>query len=230
MLPSHKSHHRSDTIAIVRDCVEIIAIIAAGIWAFYIFIYESRIVPGQSQPALTFSATLEKTSEHNGLIAVHFESHIRNLGAMRVHFLGIDTSVVGQRVEPAATPQSRTLTNVEVLKQTFYRESQPATPVYDFGFITDLGNPTSGKDLFVDPGGDLELQDATIYVPSGKFDELKVWDVAGYLRDPVKVPTHFTVGHNGLPDLKFDSDSNDVYEIRATVGTLDLHAPIAAKL
>ena len=40
-------------MAIVRDVVEVIAIVAAGIWAFYVFAYENRIKPSISNPTST---------------------------------------------------------------------------------------------------------------------------------------------------------------------------------
>jgi hypothetical protein len=40
-----RDHH---AVAIVRDVVEVVAIIAAGAWAFYIFAYENRIKPAMA--------------------------------------------------------------------------------------------------------------------------------------------------------------------------------------
>ena len=45
LFSSRDPEHRSHLLHLVRDVVEIVAIVLAGAWAFYVFIYENRIVP-----------------------------------------------------------------------------------------------------------------------------------------------------------------------------------------
>jgi hypothetical protein len=44
--------------AVVRDIVEVVAIVAAGIWAFYVFAYENRIKPSLADPNVDVSVHL----------------------------------------------------------------------------------------------------------------------------------------------------------------------------
>jgi hypothetical protein len=60
------SNGKSTKIRTIREVVEVVAILAAGFWAFYVFIYENRIKPLFSQPEINVSATMEKTSRHAG--------------------------------------------------------------------------------------------------------------------------------------------------------------------
>src|SRR5579872_6317249 len=103
MLFRNDSEH-GGTLRNVHDIIEIVAIVAAGIWAFYIFIYENRILPAQAPPAATFAATLEKVSERNGLIGVRLVTKIRNIGTVTDNFLGLAVYVAGQRITPAPKP------------------------------------------------------------------------------------------------------------------------------
>jgi hypothetical protein len=60
----------SHTIAIARDVIEIVAIIAAGAWAFYVFIYENRIKPSFAKPDINVTASIQRLGERNGMIAI----------------------------------------------------------------------------------------------------------------------------------------------------------------
>ncbi|MGB8627603.1 MAG: hypothetical protein WCD03_15755 [Candidatus Cybelea sp.] len=46
--------------------VEIVAIVLAGAWAFYVFIYENRIKPSFTDLQTDVSATMQKTSQRDG--------------------------------------------------------------------------------------------------------------------------------------------------------------------
>jgi len=92
-------------IAVVRDVVEIVAIIAAGAWAFYIFAYENRIKPATADPEVNVTASMQRLSDRNGLIAVSLHLQLHNIGTVRAHFLGMAVNVYGQRiVEGTQTP------------------------------------------------------------------------------------------------------------------------------
>jgi hypothetical protein len=51
-------NRRHGAIRIVRDVVEIAAIVAAGLWAFYVFVYENRIKPSFLPPELAVTASI----------------------------------------------------------------------------------------------------------------------------------------------------------------------------
>ena len=54
--------------AAVRDVVEIVAIVAAGIWAIYTFVYVERLKPAWARPDVGLTASLHKLGERNGLV------------------------------------------------------------------------------------------------------------------------------------------------------------------
>lgn len=107
MMFSHDDSDRVSWIRIGRDSVEILAIVAAGIWAFYVFAYENRIKPSLGNPEVAFSATMSKVSEHNGMIGIQLNTEMRNVGSVKAHFLGYVIWVSGRKFDPQTTFGSR---------------------------------------------------------------------------------------------------------------------------
>lgn len=175
--------------AVVRDIVEVIAIVAAGIWAFYIFAYENRIKPSLADPNVDISATMRKLSERNGLIGVGLDVQFHNIGTVRAHFLGLAINVYGQRITGSASKNAPKYGRLEYAYAGFYRAAPPV-PVYSVAFITQLGDPKGPHDLPLDPGSTASFE-RTFYVPQGRFDLLVLGIDAPYTKfDAPIVPSH----------------------------------------
>ncbi len=99
---------RRHSVAVVRDIVEVTAIVVAGIWAFYIFAYENRIKPSMADPDVNVTASMQRLSERNGFIAVGLHLELHNVGTVRAHFLGMAVNVYGQRISPAKPARFQT--------------------------------------------------------------------------------------------------------------------------
>lgn len=224
LLPDHDDHGRKDTIRVVRDVVEIVAILAAGIWAFYIFIYENRIKPSFSPPNVVLTASLEKSSVHNGTIGVRLKTDLRNAGAVPVYLTGWAVTVVGLSATMTAKPQSTVFeySGTRENRNTYFALSKP-TMVYSTGEITALGSASSGSTVNLQVGQD-SARDDTFFVPAGRFDLLRVYvyerhSISGerFIPAALKVDEHrdaFTVtGDDNV-------SANSYYES----GSLDLHS------
>lgn len=190
------SHLRTPhLIATVRDVVEVLAIVAAGIWAFYVFAYENRIKPSLANPDVNVTASMQRLSDRNGLIAVALHLQLHNVGTVKAHFLGIAVNVYGQRIVPARRPVSPEREALGYDFEGFYRAASPI-PVYSFAYITHLGNPSSRQDAELDAGSTLE-NDRTFYVPQGRFDLLTLGIDAPYTKFDEAPLTHLTVTSEG---------------------------------
>lgn len=84
MLRHHEAH---SAIAKVRDTIEIIAIVAAGLWALYVFAYEQRIKPASEPAALLLTGSVHRLGEHKGLIQLEYNESARNIGQNEVYFI-----------------------------------------------------------------------------------------------------------------------------------------------
>jgi hypothetical protein len=180
---------------IVRDIVEIVAIVAAGIWAFYVFAYENRIKPSLAEPDVNVKASMVRLGDHNGLIAVGIHLELRNVGTVKAHFLGVAVDVYGQRIVAATPPRFKEAAGTRYTFDGFYR-SQARVPVYAYAYVTRLGDPSASDDTELDPGSTLE-NDRTFYVPHGAFDLLTAGINAPYTKYDGTVPTHLAVTPQG---------------------------------
>jgi hypothetical protein len=163
------SESGSHAIRIARDTIEIIAILAAGCWAFYVFVYENRIKPAFTDPQITASATLEETSHRGGVIGVMLKNEEKNTGTVPLYFAGYSVTVLGTRMKLSARPLPPE-PNTFVDADTFFSLSKPV-PVYGYGLITTLGNPSSKYGIELEPDGSYE-QEHTFFIPEGRFDML----------------------------------------------------------
>lgn len=185
---------KTHTIAVVRDAIEILAIVAAGIWAFYVFAYENRIKPSMADPDINVSASMQRLSTHNGFIAVSLHLQLRNVSTVRAHLLGLAVNVYGQRiVATTPTPSEHPGTRYEF--KGFYRSS-PAVPVYSWAYVTQLGDPSSTQDAVLDPGSSIE-NERTFYVPQHRFDLLSLGIDAPYTKFERTIRTHLVVTEQG---------------------------------
>lgn len=207
------------TIAIVRDLVEVTAIVIAGIWAFYIFAYENRIKPSLADPDVNVTASMQRLSERNGLIGVALHLELHNVGTVRAHFLGMAVNVYGQRITPATPRVFKRNPGLQYDYQGFYR-SGPMIAVYSWAYVTSLGNPATGQDSFLDPGSTIE-NDRTFYVPRGQFALLTLGIDAPYTKyEKLTIPTRLEI-RNGAAKVVVHSPTVDRYSIEP-VTSLDV--------
>jgi hypothetical protein len=188
--------HDTHSIAVVRDVVEIVAIVAAGIWAFYVFAYENRIKPAMASPDVNVKASMTRLGEHNGLIAVNVHLQLQNVSTVNAHFLGLAINVYGQRIIGASSPLSEWPARSRYNFWGFFR-AQPRVPVYGHAYLTNLSDPASGQDTNLDPGNTVE-NDYTFYVPKGRFDLLTLGVQFPYTKfDDARIPAHLSVTAQG---------------------------------
>jgi hypothetical protein len=173
--------------AIVRDVVEIVAILAAGLWAFYVFAYENRIKPSLADPDVNVKASMVRLGDHNGLMAIGLHVELRNVGTVKAHFLGVAVNVYGQRVVAATPLPVNTQPGNSYTLRAYYR-SLPRVPVFAYAYVTRLGDPKTTQDTELDAGSTIE-NDHTFYVPHGVFDLLTVAIDAPYTKYNRIVPT-----------------------------------------
>lgn len=212
--------HERHAIAVVRDVVEIVAIVAAGVWAFYVFAYENRIKPAMADPDVNVNASMQRLGTHNGFIAVGLHLQLRNVGTVKAHFLGLAVTVYGQRIVATAP---KIAVRHPALKYEFsgFYQAQPPVPVYSWGYVTRLGDPSTGQETTLDPGTTIENQ-RTFYVPQGRFDLLTLGIEAPYTKFDETIPTHLAVSRQGAATIVPSSLSKvNQYNIRP-VTSLDV--------
>jgi hypothetical protein len=195
--------------------VEIVAIVLAGAWAFYVFIYENRIKPSFTDLQTDVSATMQKTSQRDGAAGILLKTAFRNSGTVRFYFVGYAVTVMGSKM--TLSPRPTNDPHIRDSQHTYFRLSRP-TPVYGLGFITQLGDPKSGHGAELEPGGSYG-QEHTFYIPANRFDLLTVHVSACIAKSNEKpIPSRFKASIDGVTDVTCDDADHITYD----VGSLDL--------
>ncbi len=182
---SESAHSR---IALIRHIVEIVAIVAAGIWAFYTFIYEERIKPAHEPLASVETVTMDREGRIRNLDIIRVKIAIRNVGKTEFDSVAANLEVFGYRyghVVPSAniTHDSYHAADVAPAKQKHLVFS--VVQLYDAAINgqRDLHN-------IVDPGSETGHA-YLIAIPHGRYDLLHA--KFQYLPFKTPVPRHFAV-------------------------------------
>lgn len=78
----------------VRHAAEVVAIIAAGVWAAYVFVYEERLKPLAEPPRLTITPSWTVKNE-GAYDLVSFSMQFRNQGARVIDVAAEEVSAYG---------------------------------------------------------------------------------------------------------------------------------------
>jgi hypothetical protein len=204
----------------IRDVVEIVAIVAAGAWAFYTFVYENQIKPANERAEVQIESSLTRLGQSHGLVAVQSHVVIRNVGVSDIWLYGFAETVTGSTVRPAppAATASGTGAATYVQAEPGWVERAKAT-VYSLGFLTHLADARADDELNLRPGQSAPF-DRLIYVPAGRFDELDTFVSMRFSSKGKPLPMHLSKVH-GL--VRVESNADDDSDLTSErVATLSL--------
>ncbi|MBD5635777.1 MAG: hypothetical protein IAI49_15015 [Candidatus Eremiobacteraeota bacterium] len=187
--PDHEGR-TSLSLNSVRDVVEIVAIVAAGAWAFYTFVYENQIKPAYSKPEVELVSTLTMLGERNGLVAVQSHVVVKNVGTTYVWLYGFAETVLGSTVRARRADSVRPLaahaTDLELEPEW---TAGKLYPVYSLGLLTALADPGATAQFNFSPGQSIPF-DRVFYVAARRFDELRTHLNVRYSATPAPVAYH----------------------------------------
>lgn len=195
MLSRRNDSGERDLTSTIRDVVEIVAIVAAGAWAFYVFVYENRIKPSFAKPDVNVTASMQRLSIHNGLIAVDLHVGLHNIGTVPARFLAVAYNVYGQRVMSQTPPPHKADPGIDYDGSDFTRAGSRVA-VYTWAYVDTQGNPLSPHETALDPGNTIE-NDRIFYVPQGRFDFLTLGIDAPYTKYEGTMPASLVFQPDG---------------------------------
>ena len=105
-----------DRWATLRHVVEAVAILAAGIWAFYTFVYQEKIKPANEPAAVNLSVTVSSLGHDSDRDYIRLAYVIRNTGKTEIDIAADAFNVWGERYGPQSVVR---------------RQAQPALRRYD---------------------------------------------------------------------------------------------------
>lgn len=97
-IPEPKPASSGFSMDTANAAVQTLAILGAGAWGIYTFVYEAKIVPGLAPPTVSVTSALEKAGEKGDLVAIRSTVTRNNVGHAGVRVLGLTYNVVGVRM------------------------------------------------------------------------------------------------------------------------------------
>jgi hypothetical protein len=82
----------------IRTAVEIVAILAAGLWALYTFVYEQRIKPLSQQPEFSVPTTVTQGPTVNGVVFLKIHKRLENTGSVPIDIAAEAVNVYGEKL------------------------------------------------------------------------------------------------------------------------------------
>lgn len=203
----------------VRDIVEIVAIVAAGIWAFYTFVYENQIKPANSAPETQIESSLTRLGQHDGLIAVRSKIVIKNVGVSDVWFYGIAETVLASTVRLHSARASPLATNGPTrLIEAAWSTSRPIR-VFAYAKLMKLADPSATSTIDLRPGQTVPI-DRLFYIPDGRFDQLTLNVSTLFSAQARPIPCKFEIVNEALHVVPSSHESVDGTD--GVTGTLSL--------
>jgi hypothetical protein len=217
-----RRHGEGHSLAPARDLIEIVAILAAGFWAIYVFAYEQRIKPAGEPPSVLLSGTLARLGERNGLVQLKFKGSVRNTGHGNVSLVALGFVADGLRYTSSGTPDSRRLSPGSTLFQRDARVDS-RTLVYRRTELTRFVDKKYGGGITLSPG--VEIPYSGIFlVKSGEFDAITFYGSAAYAKVATDGEYPTRIAYTGDGAITFDSLNQDpnYYSLEVTLDQITL--------
>src|SRR3712207_2325035 len=93
----------------LNSAVQTLAIVLAGAWGVYTFVYEAKIAPGLAPPSVSVTSTLERVGQRGDLVAIRSTVTRTNVGRTEVRVLGLTYNVVGVKTRFVEAPAARAM-------------------------------------------------------------------------------------------------------------------------
>ncbi|HET6277087.1 MAG TPA: hypothetical protein VFE16_14250 [Candidatus Cybelea sp.] len=156
----------------VRTAVEVAAIVAAGLWALYTFVYEQRIKPLAEAAAFTVRTTVDQGATVNGVTFLTVHKRFENTGNVPIDVAAEALTIYGERV---MARQRRVL--LESSTRAEIRDDVPRKVVTVLYSIAKLRNGAVGgnqnSSFYISPQSSNE-EDYLVAVPVKNYPIVKV--------------------------------------------------------
>ena len=187
----------------LNSAVQTLAIVLAGAWAVYTFVYEAKIAPGLAPPSVSVTSKLERVGERDGMVAIRSTVTRTNVGQAEVRVLGLTYNVVGVRVRfgeataaadamPVELPASST-----VAQAKYYDEPEGGEVILRHGVLFAGATALPSEPSGLNPG-EAVSRDLIFYADPTKFDSIRFLVGLSYVKmSEPPVPLAFEIGQDG---------------------------------
>jgi hypothetical protein len=188
-----------DPWATLRHVVEVLALLAAGIWAFYVFIYQEKIKPASDPAALDDTITIERIGHDRTRDILDVAMRLHNYGKTEIDVAADGFNLWGDRFATAVTRGSTNPPYEHVVSNDDPQVSRRLIhSFYELREAAAGGQPN--KNTTIEPDGTITISQVVV-IPRGEYDVLHGQVVAIPVKTPVRNPVRVEVIH--YPDGSF---------------------------
>jgi hypothetical protein len=186
----------------LNSAVQTLAIVLAGAWGVYTFVYEAKIAPGLAPPSVSVTSTLERVGQRGDLVAIRSTVTRTNVGQAEVRVLGLTYNVVGVRTRfgeaPAAGAMPEQLPRSSTIAQArYYDEPEGGEVILRHGVLFE-GAPALPSERSALNPGEAVSRDLIFYADPSRFDSIRFLVELSYARmSEPPVPLVFGAGRDG---------------------------------
>jgi hypothetical protein len=161
----------------LNSAVQTFAIVLAGVWAVYTFVYEAKIAPGLAPPSVSVTTALERVGQRDGVVAIRSTVTRTNVGQAEVRVLGLTYNVVGVRVRfgeaAAAGAMSGNLPGSSTVAQArYYDEPEGGEVILRQGVLFEGATALPSEPSGLNPG-EAVSRDLVFYADPARFDSIR---------------------------------------------------------
>jgi hypothetical protein len=190
------------TMETVSSAVQTLAIVLAGIWGVYTFVYEAKIAPGLAPPSMSVTSTLERVGQRGTLVAIRSTVTRTNVGQAEVRVLGLTYNVLGVRTRfgeasaPSAMPEQLPRSST-IAQARYYDEPEGGEVILRHGVLFEGATVLPSERSGLNPS-EAVSRDLIFYADTTKFDSIRFQVEVSYAKmSEPPVPLVFEVRHDG---------------------------------
>jgi len=197
-----------------RTVIEIAAIMAAGVWAIYTFVYEQRIKPLSEHASFTTPTTVEQGPRLGGIVFLTIHKGLQNTGNVPVAIAAETLTVYGERLRDRRSVRRRTTPLAAEVYDDVPR--RPADVLYSFARLRNGAIGGSPMSNFMAPAHASTEEDTLLAVPLHLFPVVLISRKDYIARFPIgpKIGVKIVRDEQGAYDLQ-SVDASGEYDSAA---------------
>ena len=186
-----------------NSAIQTLAIVLAGAWGVYTFVYEAKIAPSLAPPSVSVTSTLERVGQRGDLVAIRSTVTRTNVGQTEVRILGLTYNVVGIKARFDKDPAvlGRLPDDVSgsstIAQMRYYDEPEGGEVLLRHGVLFEGATAQPSGPSGLNPG-EAVSRDLIFYVDTTRFDSIRFLVGLSYAKmSEPPVPLVFEVGRDG---------------------------------
>ena len=187
----------------INNITQTVALILAGAWGVYTFVYQEQIAPALAPPTLSVSSLLEKAGRHDDQSAIRCAVTRTNVGKSSVRVLGLTYNLTGIKEHflkgSAANPGfSMPSGNASQVIRTRHQLEPALEEIILQNGILFAGAHTDGSPSDLNPE-EAVTRDMILYADRSRFDRVRLQVSLVYARlDDPPTPLSLEINNQGL--------------------------------